>query len=84
MTEVERQMSEARQKLRRRWAIRTAAPMFWISVLFLANTATLIVLWVDVPRVSEAYLNSGVTSHGDPGEDERHLAAMVVDLRAMC
>jgi len=25
--------------------------MFWISVLFLANTATSIVLWVDVPRV---------------------------------
>lgn len=57
--------------------------MFWISVLFLANTAMLIVLWVDVPRVSEAYLNADVTSHRDPAEDERHLAAVAVDLRAI-
>jgi voltage-gated potassium channel len=32
--------------------------MFWISVLFLANTAIAIVLWVDIPRISEAYLRS--------------------------
>lgn len=51
-------MSEARREHRRRWAMRTAAPMFWVSVLFLANTATAIVLWVDVPRVSEAYLST--------------------------
>lgn len=56
--------------------------MFWISVLFLANTATLIVLWVDVPRVSEAYLSSNITSHSDVSSDDRHLAAMAIDQRA--
>jgi len=50
-------MSEAMRKFRRRWAMRTAAPMFLISVLFLANTAMSIVLWVDVPRVNEVYLD---------------------------
>ena len=39
--------------------------MFWVSVVFLANTAMSIVLWVDVPRVSEAYLRSTVSSSTD-------------------
>lgn len=47
---------QAYPELRRRVAIHAAAPMFWLSVLFLANTAALIVVWVDVPRVTEAYL----------------------------
>ena len=39
----------------RRVAIRSAPWMFGLSLLFLANTAALIVLWVDVPRVRESY-----------------------------
>jgi voltage-gated potassium channel len=42
-----------KQSFRRRFAKLTAAPMFWLSLLFLANTSMLIVVWVDVPRVSE-------------------------------
>lgn len=78
-------MSEAQKKLRQRWAMRTAAPMFWLSVLFLANTGTLIVLWVDVPRVSEAYLKSDVTAHPDDPDDNRPLKAMADErqLKAM-
>jgi voltage-gated potassium channel len=48
--------SEEYATQRARLATYTAAPMFWLSLIFLANTAALIVIWVDVPRVREAYL----------------------------
>ncbi len=71
-------MSEASRKFRQRWAMRTAAPMFWISVLFLANTAMSIVLWVDVPRVSEAYLErDGAGSVDVATEDGRSTTAAI-------
>ncbi len=51
-------MPESHRLLRRHWALRSAAPMFWLSVLFLANTAISMIVWIDVPRVREAYHNS--------------------------
>jgi voltage-gated potassium channel len=45
----------ADRKRLRRLAKQSAPFMFAMSLIFLANTATLIVLWVDVPRLREAY-----------------------------
>jgi voltage-gated potassium channel len=53
--------------------------MFWISALFLANTAMAIVLWVDVPRVSEAYLRSHVAGNAEVSADDGHSATATVD-----
>ena len=57
-------MSQERSRLGAGLADATAAPMFWLALLFLANTAALIVLWVDVPRVREVYL-SAMDESGD-------------------
>lgn len=46
-------MNEGRS-LRRRFADATAAWMFWLSLLFLANVATLIVVWVHIPHFRDA------------------------------
>lgn len=75
-------MSDARRQFRRRWAMQTAAPMFWISVLFLFNTAMSIVLWVDVPRVSEAYLSTHTVSDSAGGgqTDPREIDHMAFEL----
>ncbi len=51
-------MTEQQGRLRSRLVDDTAAPMFWLALIFLANTAALIVLWVDVPRVQEVYLTA--------------------------
>ena len=72
-------MLEASREFRRRWAIRTAAPMFWVSVLFLANTAMSIVLWVDVPRVTEAYLRSNVARSVEVAVDDGQAASAEID-----
>ena len=72
-------MSKACRQFRRRWALRTAAPMFWVSVLFLANTAMAIVLWVDVPRVSEAYLRSFVARSVGVTVEGGQAASMEID-----
>ena len=72
-------MSEAIRKFRRRWAMRTAAPMFWISALFLANTAISIVLWVDVPRVSEAYLERDSEESEEVATNEGRSATAEID-----
>jgi voltage-gated potassium channel len=48
-------MADERHNFRRQWAERTAPLMFFVSLIFLANVAALIVLWVDVPRVGEDY-----------------------------
>ena len=63
---------------RRRFSELTAAPMFWIALIFLANIATLIVARVDVPRVSEAakkYRAANPMAVGEaPAFDEAALA----------
>ena len=57
-------MSQERSQLGAGLADATAAPVFWLALLFLANTAALIVLWVDVARVREVYL-SAMEESGD-------------------
>lgn len=75
-------MSESIRQFRRRWAMRTAAPMFWVSLLFLANTAMSIVLWVDVPRVSEAYLRHSVATQLAGAADSSTLSPLQIDRHA--
>ena len=45
----------AKMAFRRGFAEHSARWMFLISLLFLANMAAIVVLWIDVPRVNEAY-----------------------------
>ncbi len=46
-------LQERKRDLLQWFAGRTAKPMFWLSLTFLAGVACLIVLWVDVPNLHE-------------------------------
>jgi len=53
--------------------------MFWVAFLFLANTAVSIVLWIDVPRVSESYLHSAISRDTDVNDNVRFSKTAKID-----
>ncbi|MFT4728067.1 MAG: hypothetical protein ACI9UN_002573 [Granulosicoccus sp.] len=58
-------------------ATRVAPLMFGLSVLFVVLLASLIVLWVDIPRVAELSAVGGIESANDDGLDADQITALV-------